>query len=121
MNSSSPAARAAEAATPSTSRSPSDTAGADELDAGLGDLLLAARALVPAPEHRALVTEACWNRELGETRRDHARDLRRHVRTEHDDAPGLRLDEAQHFVLAERAQPSSSTDAYSKIGTVTSS
>ena len=78
---------------------------AEQLDARLRDLPVLARALLAPAQHRPLVAEAHRQRPIGEPRRRHARDLRRHVGTKRRDLARLGLDEAQHVARIERAEP----------------
>ena len=65
---------------------------ATKLDASLRDLAMLLGASGSPSNHSAFVRKAIRRRVIAHARRDDARDLRRHVGTEHGDVARLRLD-----------------------------
>ncbi|MCL2448780.1 MAG: hypothetical protein FWD17_07535, partial [Polyangiaceae bacterium] len=78
---------------------------AGELHPDLRNLPVLSGSPAPPAQHRSLVPEAERERPAPEARRNHARDLRRHVGPERGDLARLGLDEAKDVGRIERAEP----------------
>ena len=114
----SPVAASAAAASAMTSASPCGPATPRQLDAGLDQLALSARAALE-PHDRALVAQAHGARLVAKPRGDEPRDLRRDVGPQRHHLPRARLDEADGRRAPRVPSPSASTSSYSNAGVMT--